>query len=62
MLNVWLYELYLRMESKKTKNVASSDIASYIQSDPDIMENLGLDRRCTPLTLNPRPLTLNPEP
>jgi len=45
MLNVWLYELYLRMESKKTKNVASSDIASYIQSDPDIMENLGLDRR-----------------
>jgi len=45
MLNVWLYELYLKMESKKTKNVALSELASYIQSDPDVIEKFGLDRR-----------------
>lgn len=37
------------MASKKTNNVDTGLLVSYIQSDPDVIDHLALDRRCLAL-------------
>lgn len=45
MANMWLYELFMRMASKKTHNVDTASLAAYMESDPDVIAQMHLPRR-----------------